>query len=1056
MNKKKARLSYSLMLAGMVAASPMVAIAANSPEPQQTSASQLKTVTGQVFDELGEPVIGASILVEGTSTGTVSDLDGNFGLTNVPAGAMLQISYVGYTTIHTKAVAGKMVIKLEPDNQILEETVVIGYGVQKKSNVTGAISSVKADDLKNNINSNAAQSLQGKVSGVQVINASGAPGSAPQIRVRGYSSNGSSDPLYIVDGLKVSDISYLDPSSIESMEILKDAASAAIYGAEAGNGVVLITTSAGKKGTTKITADASWSFQTLANKVDVMKAAEYKEFMKEAHGEAFDLLYNTYYANQKNVDTDWQDEMYELGTMQKYNVGMQGGNDQGKFFLNLGSMANNGMLKTNRDYYKRITGQINASYNLRPWLDVSSSNTVAYTRSHGVTESNAQYGFMKDILNADPVTPVAYSSLSQAPEVVQQAVANGLHVSHDGDSYYTLSPFSNNPMLGLMANPADPKSNSTTQFFINGMTSLNIKPFKNFIFTSRLGYTLGNLTDKTYETALWRNITSSPTSSNQEPALSSCQYTTHYYQWENFFNYTLETEKLGNWSVMGGMSYSDKSRDYTYGSTNKLTNYNDNFLYLAYSTVDSDDHVDGYLLQQRQIAYYGRLSWDYLGRYNAQFNFRSDSYDAAYLDLDHNWGFFPSVSLGWAFSQEGFMKNLVEKGILSYGKFRASYGVNGSISNLSNYMYASILRTGSAGSFMGYTLAPMTYVMNDHMYQTTYPSSLQSNPKLRWERSNQLDLGLDLRWFNDRLTTTFDYYHKLTDGLLIQSVAQLTTGCGFVYQNLGKVTNQGFEAEVEWRDRIGKDFKYSLKANIATVSNKVSEYKGEGTRIGGSAIRGAGTMTYFEEGYPIWYIRGYEVDHIDKETGAAVYKDHDGVEGITDADRTNLGSAIPDFTYGLTLSMSYKNFDLSIFGTGSQGNKLIYGLMSTDSYYQNRPTFLTDGRWKKAGDVASMPSATQQINDKMFYNSDAFVQDASYFKIKQIQLGYNMPKQWIKKLTLENLRLYASLDNFFTFTNYKGADPESSAAMGAASSMAFDYGAYPSAKTFSFGVNLAF
>lgn len=1055
MNNKTARLSYSLMLAGMIAAVPM-ATAATSPEPQQTKAPQQKSVTGQVLDELGEPVIGASILVEGTTTGTVTDLDGNFELPNVAVGAKLQISYVGYTTVHMTATAGKMVIKLEPDNQILEETIVIGYGVQKKSNVTGAISSVKSDDLKNNVNANAAQSLQGKVSGVQVVNASGAPGAAPQIRVRGYSSNGSSDPLYIVDGLKVSDISYLDPASIESMEILKDAASAAIYGAEAGNGVVLITTNAGKKGTTKITADASWSFQTLAKKVDVLDASEYKKFMTEAHGEGFDLLYNTYYANHKNVDTDWQDEMYETGTMQKYNVGLQGGNDMGKFFLSMGSMNNDGMLVTNRDYYKRITGQINASYNLRPWLDVSTSNTIAYTRSRGMTESNAQYGFMKDMLIADPVTPVAYTSLSQAPEVYQQAVANGLNVTHDGDTYYALSPFTSAPMRSLMGTSDDSKVNGITQFFVNGMTSLNFKPFKNFIFTSRLGYTLGNFTQKGYESAHWSSLTSSPTANNQEPALNSEQHTTHYYQWENFFNYTLETKNMGNWAIMGGMSYSDKSRDYTYASTNKLTNYSDNFLYLSYSTVDADDHVDGNLLQQRQIAYYGRLSWDFLGRYNAQFNFRSDSYDAAYLDLDHNWGFFPSGSIGWTFSQENFMKNLTEKGILSYGKFRASYGVNGSISNLRNYMYASILRTGSAGAFMGYTLAPMTYVMNGHMYQTTYPSSLQANPKLRWERSNQLDLGLDLRWFNDRLTTTFDYYHKLTDGLLIQSVAQLTTGCSFVYQNLGKVTNQGFEAEVEWRDRIGKDFKYSVKANIATVSNKVSEYKGEGTRIGGSAMQGAGTMTYFEEGYPIWYIRGYEVDHIDKETGSVIYKDHDGVAGITDADRTNLGSAIPDFTYGITLNMSYKNFDLSIFGTGSQGNKLIYGLMSANSAYDNRPTFLTEGRWQKPGDVASMPSATQQINDKTFYNSDAFVQDASFFKIKQIQLGYNLPKQWVKKLTMENLRLYASLDNFFTFTKYKGADPEASAAMGAASSMAFDYGAYPAAKTFSFGVNLAF
>ena len=1058
MMRKTTKLSYSLMLAGAMAIAAPQAMATGASAPQ--TRSNVTGISGQVLDEFGEPIIGASVLVEGTTTGSVTDFDGNFEIPQAAPGAKLQISFVGYTTQHLTATAGRMTIQLEPDTEILEETVVIGYGVQKKSNVTGAISSVKADDLKNNVNTNAAQSLQGKVSGVQVVNASGAPGAAPQIRVRGYSSNGSSDPLYIVDGLKVSDIAYLDPSSIESMEILKDAASAAIYGAEAGNGVVLITTNQGKKGTTKVSLDASWSFQKLANKVDVMNASQYKEFMTDAWGSAFNDLYNTYYpGTSQGADTDWQDEMYETGTMQKYNVGLQGGNDQGKFYFNAGYMNNDGMLVRNTDYYKRVTGQLNASYKIRPWLEISSNNTVAYTRNHGVTEGNAQYGFMKGILNADPLTPVYYSSLSSAPQIYQDAVANGMGVTTDGNKYIHLTPFTDNPLRGLLASPNDRKVNSTTSFFINGMTSLNFTPFKGFVFTSRVGYTLGNYTGKSYEPAQWRNLSGSAETNSQEPDLHSEQHTTHYYQWENFANYNIET-KAGNWGLMAGMSYSDKSRDYTSGATNALSSYAPNFQYLEYSTNDADDKVSGYLTQERKIAYFGRLSWDFLGRYQAQFNFRADSYDAAFLDLDHNWGFFPSASIGWTFSQEDFMSGARDKGVLSFGKLRASYGVNGSVSNLGSYMYASTLNTGAAGKFMGVILAPMTYVLDGKMYQTTYPSSKLANPDLRWEESKQLDLGLDLRWFNDRLVTVFDYYHKTTDGLLIQSASILSTGTRTVWQNVGKITNQGFEAEIEWRSKIGKDFGYSIKGNIATVSNKVSEYKGEGVRIGGSGIQGGSTASYFEEGYPIWYIRGYEIDHIDSQTGMAVYKDHNGDGEITDDDRVNLGSAIPDFTYGVTLSANYKSFDFSVYGAGSHGNKMVYALNSNNAAYENRPLFLTENRWKKAGDNATMPSAVQQLNDPNFCISDALVRDASFFKIKQIQLGYSLPKNMLKKLSLESLRVYASLDNFFTFTSYEGADPEASALSNSngmtASSMALDYGSYPSAKTVSFGFNVAF
>ena len=1001
-------------------------------------------VKGNITDETGEPLIGATVSL-GNGKGTVTDLDGNFTLKDVPAGATITISYVGYKDLVVKADSKKEFnIQLEPDNKVLDDVVVIGYGVQKKSNVTGAISSIKSDDFKNSTITNAASALQGRVSGVQVVNSTGAPGSAPTIRIRGYSSNGSSDPLYIVDGLKVSDISYLDPSSIQSMEVLKDAATAAIYGAEAGNGVVLITTKNGNKGKTSITFDAQWTFSSQAKKVKMMNAEQYTNFYTEGLGDGFTSLYDLY--NISGTDTDWQDEMYETGKMQKYNLGISGGNEQGTFYVGLGWNNNDGMVVMKNDYYRRLTGQINATYNIRPWLEVGTSNTIMGSSSNTISESdNTMATAMSSILNMDPLTPVYYTD-SNLPTRIKNGLANGLHYIHnDAGQYfgYSWAQDSSNPMMNVYLNKQKYRTS-----MLNGSTYLNIKPIKGLVFTSRLGYTIGSVNSGEY---LPPRITGYFSDTDTDTRLKDVTYATRYWQWENFANYVLNTKTAGNFSIMAGMSYSRYTQDYSGGQTNAISNDAPNFHYLNYSTNGADDYVIGDKPKRVQIAYYGRLSWDFLDRYNAQFNFRADSYDAAYLDLDHNWGYFPSASIGWTFTNEEFMKNITGKGF-TFGKLRASYGVNGSISNLGGYMYAANLKSGFYDT--NHMIGNMNYYIDGKLHGGIYPSSALANPKLRWERSKQFDVGLDLRFLNDRLTFTGDYYYKLTDGLLVQSVAPLITGTSTQYQNLGKVTNKGLEIELEWRDNIG-DFKYGIKGNISTVSNNVKEYKGKGTRIEGSSLlRSSSALTYFEEGYPLWYIRGYKFTGVNAQTGEAEYEDANNDGQITDADKVNLGSAIPDFTYGITLTAAYKGFDFMAYGTGVSGNKIVYGLMSTDVKSRaNRPTFLYDGRWTSAtATTASMPSATYQINDTRFYNSSAFVFSGAFFKVKQIQLGYTLPKSVVKKIYLENLRAYVSLDNFFTITNYKGSDPE---VHGSSSSMPIDYGGYPMSKSISFGFNIS-
>ena len=1009
-----------------------------------------KTVTGQVKDDSGEPLIGVSVSLGG-GRGTITDFDGNFELSGVKEDDVLHISYVGFQDVQLP-VRGKnrFDVKMKSADEVLDEIVVIGYGVQKKSNVTGSISSVKADDMKNNSITNAASAIQGKVSGVQVINNSGAPGAAPTIRVRGYSSNGSSDPLYIVDGLKVDDISYLDPSSIKSMEILKDAASAAIYGAEAGNGVILITTKGGDKGKTLVTFDAQFIFSSVANKADVLNAEQYTNFYSEALGDGFTSLYNMY--NIAGTDTDWQDVMYETGKMQKYNLSLSGGNDNGTFFVSMGYLNNDGIVTLDKDYYKRYSGQINASYKIKPWLEVGTNNSIMHSKGSTLSESNIQYGIMKDILQMDPLTPVYYTD-SNMPTNVQTAIANEVGViTNSAGQVYGLSYMNSslNPLASVDMTTQTDKMQS-----LNGSVYINLTPIKNFTFTSRLGYTIGSVSQESYTPQRWGDITN-PSSYTSLMSYSKGQYSTTYYQWENFANYIFETSNMGNYGLMIGMSYSDYTQEYTTVTTNELSNTASNFIYADYSTNTADDYVKGGTTYKRKIAYYGRFSWDFLNRYNFQVNFRADAYDTAYLDASSRWGYFPSVSAGWTFSQEPFMQKIVGKAF-TYGKLRASWGINGSVSNLGSYAYASVLKSGMYDTSSN--VGNMAYYMDGSLVTGIYPSTQQSNPSLKWEESKQFDLGLDLRFFNGHLALTADYFYKKTDGLLIASDASLMTGYQTVYQNAGIVINKGFEFELDWKGEIGK-FQYGIKANLSTLKNKVKEYKGEGTRIAGSMgiiSSSYAAMTYFEEGYPLWYIRGFNYLGVDEETGAAIYEDVNGDGEITDDDRTCLGKAIPDFTYGLTLTAAYKGFDLSVYGAGASGNKLVYALLSasSDSYF-NRPLFTYEDRWTDTNTSASMPSAVQQLNDERFLNSSAFVHSASYFKIKQIQLGYTLPKKALNYLGLQGLRAFVSLENFFTFTDYPGSDPEVNASSTDSSLMALDYGGYPMAKSVMFGFNVSF
>lgn len=1000
-------------------------------------------ITGTVSNANKEALIGVSVSEKGTQNGTLTDENGHYSL-SVTAGAVIEFSYIGYIAEEHKAINGVLDITLKENTQSMDELVVIGYGFQKKSNVTGAISSIKASDLADRSVTDVGAALQGKVSGLQVVNTSGSPGANATLRIRGFSSNGISDPLYIVDGLKVPDLSSIDMENIESMEILKDGASAAIYGAEAGNGVVLITTKTGKKGAGKISINGQNSFSRLAKKMRLMDAPAYLNYMVESglrtQGVIDEFYFNdpASYINEKPANTDWQKAAFENGYRQRYTIDFQGGSDKGAIYTSLGYLNHDGIITGNKDAFQRISGQINTSFQLKEWIKIGTTNAVEVSKLKSVSESNVfQNAIISQIYIADPLTPVEYSDgIRGIPQTVKDGIAQGyapLIDAKTGNYYGTPYWAGLNPMA-LIAR--DDKYTDVSQ--LNGTAFANLTPLKNFVFTSRLGYRLSKSYGYDYNPPYWMNPN---TFLSKNPSLEAEQFGTNYYQIENFANYLLPVDKH-DFTLLAGMSYTNSVVNRTYVRTNSLSNLNDNFHYLDYSTKNANYDVEGNTLRRRQVAYYGRFGWDYDSRYNIQVNFRADAYDASYLDPNHSWGYFPSVSAGWTLSNEKFMEN-INKGILSFAKVRASYGKNGSISNLGGYMYASVLNTGNQ------------YYMNNELITGTFPSDFLANPRLRWEESVQTNVGLDLRLINNKASLTIDYFNKNTTGLLVQSVAPLVTGTSFIWQNVGKINNRGLEIEAEWKDNIGSKFSYGIRGNISPIKNEVTKYRGEGTRLGGASLAHSRLqLTYLEEGFPLWYLRGFQMTGINENDGSPIYRDIDGNGEITDNDRVNIGSGIPKFTYGGSIYLKYGGFDLNIFGAGASGNKLMWGVLNaTLTDPENKPMELYEGRWVPGKKDAIYPSAVYFRSDN-FANSDAMVFDASYFKIKQIQLGYTLPASILKKSHLAGLRVYASMDDFFTFTKYPGLDPETRP--DAASGMAIDYGGYPIAKTILIGLNLTF
>lgn len=1034
------------------------------------ASAQTITTYGTVTDEEGEPLIGVSVMIQGTTSGATTDVDGNYTI-KVAEGSKIVFSYVGMNTQTKNAVNGQLDVILTPNTSALNDLVVVGYGVQRKSDVTGAIAKVDGTELENLSVNNATAALAGKTSGVQVVSTSGAPGSSPTIRVRGYSSNSDMAPLYVVDGVRLSDISGIDPSQIASIEVLKDGASAAIYGAQAGNGVVLITTKGADKNNKNgsIRYDFQFVNETVGHRPRMLNSQEYMQYLVESGVYTAD----SFTANGWNgkTDTDWFDVTYGNGNQQKHTFTFEGANEKGSLLASVSYLYNNGPVRGDSDTYKRLSGNINADYQVKPWFKVGTTAIIERWQTRSVSASDQWGAMLTSIYALDPLTPntVSPSELSQYANMM--AHKDELLTNENGD-YYGLSAFYGGENVHPMI-MRDRATNKYSGFNVTGSAYALFNPWKPLTITSRFGYRLSSQYQNNYEVPYYGSVQANSPNLN----ISGQNSTGTYYQWENFANYNQTFNEVHNVTAMAGISFQKDINSWTYGGAATKTDDEGNVTYavpvnnpalwgfLDYATAGSEKSISGNENVTTQYSWFGRVGYTYDNKYMIQASLRGDAYDSAFLPSTNRWGYFPSASAGWVVSQEDFMG--WSRPAMDYFKIRASYGKNGSVAPLGGFNYASVIGPFDSGNFgwgqWGNAVWTWDTTQNgSYKWTSANGPTTVGNPDLSWETMTQWDLGFDARFFNSRLTLGFDWFHKTTDGLLVYGVVP-TLSLGGVTSpiNAGSVVNKGIEIDLGWQDRIG-DFRYSVNANVSTLSNKVTEIHPSVPIINGTSFSNV-TVTRFEVGEKVWHFYGYDYAGVDPATGKALYwVERDGQRVTTDTpdqnDKTNIGDAIPDVTLGVNISLAYKGFDFNLTGSGQFGSDIFMCLQRQDRLTTNRIyDVFYNNRWTESNTAGTIPAAyaiNQGANAEYYLFSSAQVYNGSFFKIRQMQLGYTLPKAITQKVFVDNFRLYLSLDDFFTFTSYKGLDPEVSAGTG--SSQGLDMGGYPITKKFSVGFNVTF
>ncbi len=1022
-----------LFIATLVAIGPLLALAQN-------------VITGRVIDaKTGEPLIGASVIVKTDRQGVATDADGNFNLTTKKEFPLtLHLDFVGYRGLDLDVYDNSepVEIKLQENYRFTDEIVVIGYGQQKKGDLVGSVSSVDVAEITKGVSASINGLLEGSVAGLQVTPTSGQPGAGTSLRIRGGSSvQGGNEPLYVIDGFPIYNqsnssgvfniketgsqmgspthetidpLSMLNPADIESISVLKDASATAIYGSRGANGVIIITTKKGKRNDrAQISYDGSIGWQKLNKKFDVLNATEFAQLKNDAMYDDNPQGGKYQYKSQEEINSlgngvDWQDEAYRNALITNHQLSVSGGNDKIRYAVSGGYYKQDGILRNTG--FDRFSGRINLDSKLTKKLTVGITANVSYSKTQ------------------TPPSGLVYSLL--------QSPATASIYEEDG-SYVYLNPFETvwtNPIAAL--NSIENKSKNL-RVIATGFGEYE------FIKNLKLKVLLGADFDRQKDYAYIPSYLYEGSSDKGNASLATLDHTS----WlnENTLTYSFELNKVHKFDVLAGFT----QQEYRYeilraGATNFVSDA------YTYNSIGSGSVISSpysYSEKNTLLSILGRINYVYDERHSLSLSLRRDG--SSRFGKNNKWGTFPSVGYSWNIAKESFFEPLAKS--VSNLKLRLSYGVTGN-QEIGNYQSLA-------------TISPTKYVIGDYVVLGFSPDRI-ANDELGWESTYQFNVGFDFGFLNDRINLSVDYYNKLTKDLLLDVAIPFTSGYKNSLQNFGKVQNQGFEFSAITRNLTGK-LQWNTSFNLSLNRNKIKELGDNASYIYGSDSNGAYIL---EEGQPIGSFYGVLSDGVlqlgeeasksaytagqTATAGDRLYKDLNGDNKYTNSDdRTIIGNAEPDFTFGITNNFSYKEFDFSFFFSGSVGNDLINVNRLKLSFYSGRINSIKDAvnRWTPENPSQSVSRA--KIESSVPF-SDEFVENGTYVKLKNITLGYSFHNRVVKQLGISGLRLYASASNLLTFTNYTGYDPEvtSSDALYAGR----DYGAYPSAKSYNFGVQVKF
>jgi TonB-linked SusC/RagA family outer membrane protein len=998
----------------------------------------------------GQTLTGVTVVVKGTNRGAITDGQGNYSI-NVTNGETLSISFIGMETQSVVVSSSQKVLNIKLVDKVnsLEEVVVIGFGTQKKALVTGAITSVKAADLQSMPVSRIEQSLQGRTSGLTIAASSGAPGAGSTVRIRGTTSINNSDPLYLVDGVPIyGGIDYLNQADIESVEILKDAASAAIYGTKAASGVILITTKKGTSGAMKVDYNAYYGTQAPAHKLSLLNATQYATLRNEsalAAGKPIE------FSNPQalGVGTDWQAAVFNKDArIQSHELSISGGSDKSTYYASFGYFNQEGIIAPSISNYKRYNVRLNSSHKIKPWLTFGNNMSYTYTKSQGGVNTNTEFGGpLSSAINLDPITPLVITD----PVAAAKSPYSDFPVYRNAMGQpYGISSLVGQEMTNPLAQMKTQAGNYGWAHNFVGNVYAEIEPIKGLKFKSSIGAKLSFYGSESFGQIFYLSATQSNLTNTNFYRADNKNLT---WNWDNTATYTRTIGKH-NFSVLVGTSAQATSgtgvnANYLGLPVNSFSDASMNF-----SLANVNRIAGGYEYQPYALSsYFGRVTYDYAGKYLFTGILRIDG--SSRFGSNNKYGKFPSVSLGWNPYLEDFWP---KNEIVNTLKIRGSYGVNGN-DNISDFAYVSTIGGGR------------NYIFGNNSTMIGYSPNAPSNADLKWEQTTQTNIGFDATLFQ-HFSMTFDYYQKSTTGQLRTVQIPLYVGAsGQPWANVAQIDNKGVELELGYHANIS-GVKLDVKANGSYVKNNIV-YLGSDTKFYTAATFQASAyeISRTAVGQPIGSFYGFqqlgifqtqaEINSYKNKDGKVIqpnakpgdfkWADLDGDGTITTTDRTFIGNPTPNFTFGFTINAAFKNFDLVLFGQGVSGNKIFQGLRRLDILKANYQTAAL-GRWTGPGTSTTFPRLSDDDPNQNFSKPSSFyLEDGAYFRIKTLQIGYTFSNTIIKKIGLQKARVYVSGNNLVTFTKYTGYDPEIGGG-----SYGIDRGIYPQARSYMLGVNVTF